>query len=60
MATIDDARREALLREVAEIAMADQAIYSVHQDNIFATRRGLQYAPRTDGYMSAYMIHPAN
>ena len=61
MATIDDARREALLREVAEIAMADQAIVPLfHQDNIFATRRGLQYTPRTDGYMSAYMIRPAN
>jgi peptide/nickel transport system substrate-binding protein len=61
MATIDDTKREALLQEVSEVAMADQAIVPLfHQDNIFATRRGLQYTPRSDGYMAAYMIRPAN
>jgi peptide/nickel transport system substrate-binding protein len=61
MATIDDAKREALLQEVSEIAMHDQAIVPLfHQDNIFATRKGLLYTPRTDGYMAAYMIRPAN
>jgi peptide/nickel transport system substrate-binding protein len=61
MATIDDTKREALLQEVSEIAMHDQAIVPLfHQENIFAVRRGLQYTPRTDGYMAAYMIRPAN
>jgi peptide/nickel transport system substrate-binding protein len=60
-ATIDDTRCEALLQEVAEIAIHDQAVVPLfHQDNIFATRKGLQYTPRTDGYMAAYMIRPAN
>ena len=46
MATIDDTRREVLLREVAEIAMADQAIVPLfHQDNIFATRRRAASTP---------------
>jgi peptide/nickel transport system substrate-binding protein len=61
MTTIDDAKREALLQEVAEIAMRDQAIVPLfHQDNVFALRRGLHYTPRTDGFMSADMIHPTD
>ena len=61
MATIDDAQREVLLQEVSEIAMADQAIVPLfHQDNIYATRRGLLYTPRADGFIAAQMIHPAN
>ena len=61
MTTIDDTKREALLQEAAEIAMHDQAIVPLfHQDNIFATRKGLRYSPRTDGYMAAYMIGPAD
>ncbi len=61
MATIDDGRREALLQQVAEIAMADQAIVPLfHQENLFATRKGLRYVPHAAGYMPAHMIRPAN
>ena len=61
MTTVDDAKREALLQETAEVAMADQAIIPLfYQDNIFALRKGLAYAGRADGYLAAYMIRPAN
>ncbi len=57
MATIDDPRREALLQQVAEVAMADQAVVPLfHQDNLFAVRKGLTYVPRADGYLTAYGI----
>jgi len=61
MATIDDGRREALLQEISEVAMADQAVVPLfHADNIFAMRRGLTYTPRAEGYMPAHMIRPGN
>ena len=61
MATIDDARREALLQEISEIAIGDQAVVPLfHADNLFAVRRGLAYTPRAEGYMPAYGIRPAN
>jgi peptide/nickel transport system substrate-binding protein len=57
--TVDDAKRETLLQRVAEISMADQAVVPLlHQDNVFATRRGYQLAPRADGYMTAHMVRP--
>ena len=59
MATIDDTRRESLLQEISEVAMADQAVVPLfHQDNIFATRRGLAFRARADGLMPAYEIRP--
>lgn len=61
MATIDDSRREALLQETSEIAIADQALVPLfHADNLFAVRRGLAYTPRAEGYMPAHLIRPAN
>ena len=60
MRTIDDAKREALLQEVAEIAMADQAIIPLfHQENVIAMRKGLTVAPRADDYMPVHEIRPA-
>ena len=61
MTTIDDARRERLLQEVAEIAMADQALIPLfHQENIVGLRRGLSYTARSDDYMMAQDIQPGN
>lgn len=61
MTTVDDAKRDALLQETAEVAMADQAIVPLYyQDNIFALRKGLAYTGRADGYLGAFMIRPAN
>lgn len=59
MATIDDPKREALLQEISEIAIADQALVPLfHADNLFAVRRGLEYTPRAEGYMPAQLIRP--
>jgi peptide/nickel transport system substrate-binding protein len=61
MTTVDDAKREALLQETAEVAMADQALVPLfYQDNIYALRKGLTYTGRADGYLGAFMIRPAN
>jgi peptide/nickel transport system substrate-binding protein len=61
MTTVDDAKREALLQETAEVAMADQALVPLfYQDNIYALRKGLAYNGRADGYLAAFMIRPAN
>lgn len=48
-ATLDDAKREKLLQEATEIAMADYAVIPVHfQTNTWALRKGLRYEGRTD------------
>lgn len=61
LATVDDKKREALLQETAEIAMADQALVPLfYQDNTYALRKGLAYTGRADGYMAAFMIRPGN
>jgi len=61
MGTVDDAKRELLLQQVGEIAMADQAVVPLfYQDNLFAMRRGLSYTARADGYMAAFMVRPTN
>ena len=51
LATVDDAKREALLAKATEIAINDLAIIPLHyQVNTWATRKeaGLKYLPRTD------------
>jgi peptide/nickel transport system substrate-binding protein len=59
MRTVDDGQREALLQKVAEIAMADQAVVPLfYQDNVFASRVGYRYTPRSDGFVSAAMVSP--
>jgi peptide/nickel transport system substrate-binding protein len=46
---LDTAKREAMLREAIEIAMADVALLPTHfQVNVWAARKGLRVAPRTD------------
>lgn len=48
--TLDTARREALLRQATRLVVDDQALISVyHFTNLWATRRGLRYEPRSDG-----------
>jgi peptide/nickel transport system substrate-binding protein len=59
MRTVNDSRREALLQQVAEIAMADQAVVPLlYQDNVYATRKGYSYLPRADGFIAAFMVKP--
>ena len=49
LVTVDDGEREALLARATELAMADYALVPTHyQFAVWATRKGLQYLPRTD------------
>ncbi|MDB5414661.1 MAG: Peptide/nickel transport system substrate-binding protein [Rubritepida sp.] len=60
MGTIDLAAREALYRQATGIAMRDQAIIPLHhQVNIWATRRGFVYEPRSDERTLAMSLRPA-
>ena len=47
--TLDDGKREAMLRDAMRLAMEDVAVIPLHtQKSIWATRRTLSYAPRLD------------
>lgn len=60
LATVDDAKRDKLLQQATEVAMADQAIIPLHyQINVWATRKGYVYSPRADEYTLAQFVHPA-
>ena len=49
LATVDDAQREKLLQQATEVAMADGGIITLyHQQNVWATHRGITYTPRAD------------
>jgi peptide/nickel transport system substrate-binding protein len=59
LATAGDARREALAREAATLALRDQAIVPIHhQVATWAMRAGLDYAPRTDEFTLAHRFRP--
>ncbi len=52
--TVDDDKREALLREATEVAIADVGIIPLHyQINVWASRKGITYVPRADEYTLA-------
>ena len=47
--TVDDPKREKLLQEATAIAMRELGIIPIHhQVNVWATRKGITYIPRTD------------
>ena len=49
LAIVDDAKRERMLQQATEIAVSDLGIIPLyHQHNLWATRKGVSYAPRTD------------
>ncbi len=49
LATVDDAKRQELLAQATEIAIADLGIIPLHyQVNTWAARKGLKYIARTD------------
>jgi peptide/nickel transport system substrate-binding protein len=57
LATVDDAKREALLRKASKMAMADYAILPLHFEvTTWAHRKGLTYAARADQYTIAMGI----
>jgi len=60
LATVDDAKREALLQRATELAIGDTGIVPLHfQVNLWATRDGITYAPRTDENTLAWKFRPA-
>jgi peptide/nickel transport system substrate-binding protein len=60
LATIDDGRRGALLRQATEIAIGDLGIIPLyHQVNIWATRKGIAYSARADERTLATGFKPA-
>ncbi len=58
--TVDDVKREAYLQRATELAINDTGIVPLHfQVNLWATRDGITYAPRTDENTQAWMFKPA-
>jgi peptide/nickel transport system substrate-binding protein len=59
LATVDDPRREKLLQQATEVAMSDVGIITLyHQENVWATRRGVTYTPRADERTYAHHFRP--
>ena len=59
LATVDDAKREAYLQRATELAINDTGIVPLHfQVNLWATREGITYAPRTDENTLAWKFKP--
>jgi len=59
LATIDDARREAMAQEAMRIAMRDLAVVPLHHEVVvWAMRSDLRYAARRDEYTLAQHIRP--
>jgi peptide/nickel transport system substrate-binding protein len=59
LATVDDAKREALLQRATELAINDTGIIPLHfQVNLWATRDAITYVPRTDEYTMAWKFRP--
>ena len=56
---VDDEKREAMLQQATEMAMDDLGIMPIHfQYTIWATKKGVQYTPRTDEYTLAFQFKP--
>jgi peptide/nickel transport system substrate-binding protein len=59
LSTVDDAKREKLLQQATEVAMADVGIIPLyHQENLWATRKGIVYTPRADERTFAHFFRP--
>jgi peptide/nickel transport system substrate-binding protein len=57
--TVDDAKREAYLQRATELAIRDTGIIPLHfQVNLWATRDGITYVPRTDENTLAWKFLP--
>ena len=49
LAIVDDSKRERVLQQATEIAISELGIIPLyHQHNVWATRKGVTYAARTD------------
>ena len=59
LATVDDPKREAVLQRATELAINDTGIIPLHfQVNLWATRSGITYLPRTDENTLAHKFRP--
>ncbi len=59
LATVDDGKREKLLQQATEIAIGDLGIIPLHhQANLWGTRKGITYTPRTDERTLAHEFRP--
>jgi len=59
LSTVNDAQREKLLQQATEIAMNDVGIIALyHQENLWATRKGIAYVPRADERTYAHLFRP--
>jgi peptide/nickel transport system substrate-binding protein len=57
LATVDDAKRGAILAKASELAMLDTGLIPSHyQINTWATRKGLKYTARADEYTLAVSL----
>jgi peptide/nickel transport system substrate-binding protein len=57
--TVDDAKRQKLFQQATEIAMGDMGIIPLyHQVNLWGTRKGITYTPRTDERTLAHEFRP--
>jgi peptide/nickel transport system substrate-binding protein len=57
--TLDDARREELLKKATEIAMTDLGVIPVfYLANTWAVKSDINYAGRSDGYTLPYYVKP--
>lgn len=59
LAIVDDAKRERVLQQATEIAVSDLGIIPLyHQHNLWAARKGISYAARTDERTLAHEFRP--
>lgn len=59
LATVDDAKRERLLQDATTVAMNELGIIPLyHQESVWATRKGVIYAPRADERTNAFEFRP--
>jgi peptide/nickel transport system substrate-binding protein len=58
--TLDEKKREGLIQQAAEMAMADTALIPLHYEvSTWAAAKGFRYIPRTDQYTLATSLKPA-
>jgi peptide/nickel transport system substrate-binding protein len=56
---VDDPKREAMLQRATELAINDTGVIPLHfQVNLWATRDGITYLPRTDEFTLAWKFKP--
>ncbi|MBP0617710.1 ABC transporter substrate-binding protein [Jiella mangrovi] len=61
MSTIDDTKREDLLKKAEQMVLDDYGIIPLHyEQTVWAMKKGLSYEPRVDQYTIAAEVKPAS